>query len=179
MTTSEKIKTAFERNEQALTRQPGLGQKTGKASVHLKHGLCCEVESGPWKFRSDMSEKVGGTATAPSPGIYEAGALASCIAIMAKMWAAKLDVTINDINVEVEFDTDMSMLFGVNDIPCHWKAIRYLVNIESDAPEEDIRKVLDLAHDHSHVRGDLEHEFHVERTIKIVKQKVDTSFSGV
>jgi uncharacterized OsmC-like protein len=179
MTNSEKIKTAFERNEQVLTKQPGLGQKTGKVSVHLKNGLCCEVESGPWKFRSDMSQKVGGTATAPSPGVYEAGALGSCIAIMAKMWAAKLDVTINDINVEVAFDTDMSMLFGVNDIPSHWKAIRYKVHVESNAPEADIRKVLDLAHDHSHVRGDLEHAFHIERTIEIVKQKVDTSLSGV
>lgn len=179
MTNSEKIKTAFERNEQVLTKQPGLGQKTGKVSVHLKNGLCCEVESGPWKFRSDMSQKVGGTATAPSPGVYEAGALGSCIAIMAKMWAAKLDVTINDINVEVAFDTDMSMLFGVNDIPSHWKAIRYKVHVESNAPEADIRKVLDLAHDHSHVRGDLEHAFQIERTIEIVKQKVDTSLSGV
>ena len=174
MTSSEKIKTAFERNEQVLTKQPGLGQKTGKVSVHLKNGLCCEVESGPWKFRSDMSEKVGGTATAPSPGIYEAGALGSCIAIMAKMWAAKLDVTITHIEIEVEFDTDMSMLFGVNDIPSHWKAIRYNVHVESNAPEADIRKVLDLAHNHSHVRGDLEHAFHIERKIKITKQKTDT-----
>ena len=171
MTTSEKIKTAFERNEQALKRQPGLGEKTGKVTINLKDGLCCEVESGPWKFKSDMSEKTGGTASAPSPGIYEAGALGSCIAIMAKMWAAKLDVPINEIKIEVEFDTDMSMLFGVNGAPSHWKAIRYQVNVESDAPEADIHNVLDLAHNHSHVRGDLEHAFHIERKIKIVKPK--------
>lgn len=177
MTTSEKIKTAFERNEHALIRQPGLGYKTGKVKVSSAHGLSCEIDSGSWKFKCDMGEKLGGNETGPSPSAYEAGALGSCIAIMAKLWAAKLGVPINHIEIEVEYDTDMSLLFGVNGAPSHWTAIRYQANVESDAPEEDIRQVLNLAHNHSHVRGDLEYAFHIERKVKIVKKKRGTDYA--
>lgn len=159
----EKIKEAFERNEKVLLKQPLLGKKSGTVKASLKEGLGCHVESGCWKFSSDMPVKVGGEQTAPPPGIYVAGALGSCIAIMAKMWAAKLDIPMKNIEIEVSYEADMSMLFGVNDVPAHWKSISYVATVESNAPEKEIQKVLDLAHKHSHVRGDLEHAFHIER----------------
>jgi uncharacterized OsmC-like protein len=163
MATSKEIKAAFQRNEQLLSRQPALGQKTGKVKVTLEDGLCCRVESGCWKFSSDMPAGAGGAQTAPSPGVYVAGALGSCIATMAKMWAAKLDIPIKSIEIEVSYEADMRMLFGINNIPAHWKRISYAAHVESEAPEEDIQKVLDLAHHYSHVRGDLEHAFRIER----------------
>jgi uncharacterized OsmC-like protein len=163
MATSANIKEAFERNQRALLRQPALGKKYGKVKVSLKDGLCCQVESGCWKFISDMPVNVGGDQTAPAPGLYVAGALGSCIAIMAKMWASKLDIPVKNIEIEVSYESDMSMLFGVNDVPARWKSISYTAYVESNASEEDIQKVLELAHSHSHVRGDLEHAFCIER----------------
>lgn len=159
----KKIKEAFERNEQALLRQPSLGQKSGTVKVRLEKGLRCEVKGVCWQFASDMSVKVGGDQTAPSPGFYVAGALGSCIAIMAKMWASKLDIPIKSIEIDVSYEADMRMLFGVDDIPARWKNISYTARIDSPASEENIQKVLELAHRHSHVRGDLEHAFRIER----------------
>lgn len=167
----EKIKEAFERNEKVLLKQPSLGKKSGTVKVNLSKGVCCHVESGCWKFTSDMPVKVGGEQTAPSPGIYVAGALGSCIAIMAKMWASRLDIPIKSIEIEVYYETDMSMLFGVNDVPAHWKSISYVATVKSNANEKEIQKVLDLAHKYSHVRGDLEHAFHIERAGYILTTK--------
>lgn len=111
------IRTAFEHNEAALKQRPSAGRKTGKVKVCSQDGLACEIESGPWTFSADMPKQVGGGETAPTSGIYEAGALGSCLTIMARMWAAKLDM------------------------PTHWSAIRYRVTVESDAPEADVRRV--------------------------------------
>lgn len=159
----KKIKEAFERNEQALLRQPSLGQKSGTVKVRLDKGLRCEIEGVCWQFASDMPVKVGGDQTAPSPGFYVAGALGSCIAIMAKMWASRLDIPIKSIEIDVFYEVDMSMLFGVNDTPARWKSISYEARVNSPASEKDIQKVLELAHQYSHVRGDLEYAFHIRR----------------
>ncbi len=163
MNSPRQIKAAFERNEQILLRRPALAVKTGTVKASLKEGLCCQVESGCWKFTSDMPVKVGGDQTAPSPGIYVAGALGSCLAIMAKMWAAKLDIPIKSIDIEVSYEADMRMLFGIDHVPARWRNIAYTAHIESEASEKDLQRVLTLAHEHSHVLGDLEHAFLIKR----------------
>lgn len=165
---TEKIKTAFLKNEKLLNEQPRRGQKTGKVKVTSSNGLACDIKSGNWKFKADMPESVGGTASAPTPGTYEAAALGSCLVIMIKIWSAKLDVPIKNIEIEVEFDSDSRVLYAVGNVPARWKAIRYNIKIESRSPEKEIHKVLDLAHQQSHVRGDLEFPFKIERKIKIL-----------
>lgn len=167
MSNPEIIKTAFERNEKALQKQPALGRKTGKVVVHASNGLACEIQCGPFTFRADMPETVGGEKSAPTPGMYEAGALGSCIAIMTKMWGAKLAVPIQSVEVEVEYDADTRFLFDVGNVPSHWAAIRYHISVESTAPEGEVMRVLDKAHQQSHVRGDFEHAHTVKRQVTI------------
>lgn len=161
------IKTAFERNEKALKKQPALGKKTGKVVVESTDGLGCEIESGPFKFRADMPGQVGGEKSAPTPGMYEAGALGSCLSIMTRMWGAKLGVPIHSVTVEVEFDADTRYLFGIDGVPPYWSAIRYHIAVESPAPVAEVMRVVDKAHQQSHVRGDYEHEHLIERKISI------------
>lgn len=47
------------------------------------------------------------------------------------------------------------------------KSLGYNITVESSAPEEDVIRVLDMAHRQSHVRGDFEHAFDVKRTVMI------------
>ncbi|HET6569833.1 MAG TPA: OsmC family protein [Rhodothermales bacterium] len=168
MADTSTIKEAFERNERKLTENPAIGLKTGSASIHLRDGLACDIEVGPWKFTTDMPKNVGGNETGPKPGHLAAGALGSCLAVMVGLFAAKLDVPIDDLTVDVEFDSDARVLFAVGDPPARWRAIRYRITAESTAPEADVRHVLDLAHHWSHVRGDFEHPFTIEREVNIV-----------
>lgn len=173
MANSKTIKRAFERTEKAFKEKPSLAQKTGHVKVSSRDGLTCEVEAGSFKFKADMPKAVGGEESAPTPGMYEAAALGSCITIMAKMWAAKMDVPIDVIQVDVEFDMDKRFLFGIDGVPAHWSAIRYHISVESTATEEEVMRVLDKAHNHSHVRGDFEHPFEIKRKISIIKSSSD------
>ncbi len=90
MTNVDKIRTAFERNVQALTRRPSTGQKTSVTRVRVRDGLKCDIEDGPWKLTADMKKGVGGNEEGPEPGVLGRAALGSCLAIGYVMWAAKL-----------------------------------------------------------------------------------------
>jgi uncharacterized OsmC-like protein len=149
MNESEKIKQAFERSAKALSLKPSLGNGTGVSKTKVKKGLTCEIQEGNWKFLADMPASVGGNAEAPTPGVYGRAALGSCLAIGYMMRAAKWGITVEALEVEVQADYDDGALFGVSDKDPGYLEVRYIVTIETDAPEEDILKWLDEADEHS------------------------------
>jgi len=167
MADQKTIQKAFKRCERALKFFPLLGKKTGGVTVCSRDGLTCEVEAGSWTYNVDMPSQVGGDETAPTPAIYEAGALGSCLTISARMWAAKLEVPIESIKVKVEYDIDTRSMFNIGDVPPYFQNLGYHVTVISSAPESEIMKVLDLAHSQSHVRSDFEHAFDVKRSVTI------------
>ncbi len=63
-----------------------------------------------------MSQTAGGTSVGPSPGVLGRGALGSCLAIGCAMWAARLGVPIDALEVEVEADYDSRGELGVSDV---------------------------------------------------------------
>ena len=144
----EQLKTVLERNAQALQLRPAIGKGTGKTRVRLRQGLTCEIEDGPWKLTAGVSESSGGANAGPDPGTFGRGALGSCLAMNYANWAAKLNVPVEAIEVEVEADYDARGFYGLADVPPGYSEVRYRVKIESDAPEESIRKVLDEADAH-------------------------------
>ena len=147
--TSEKIKTAFQRTVKAISLRPSLGHGTGTSKARIRSGLTCEIEEGPWKLTADMPGQVGGDALGPTPGVYGRAALGSCLAIGYMMYAAKLNVLISQLEVEVQADYDDGALFGVTVVPPGYLEVRYTVTVESEAPEADILRVLDEGDAHS------------------------------
>jgi uncharacterized OsmC-like protein len=149
MTTRERIKTAFERNARALELRPAIGRNTAVTRVRLREGLTCDVEEGPWKLVADMGEKHGGANLGPNPGVYGRTALGSCIAISYATWAAKLGVPITALEVEIQADYDSRGHYGLEDIPPGYREVRYVVNIQSPAPEHVVRHLADTADRHT------------------------------
>ncbi len=145
----QQLKTVLERNERALQLRPAIGKGTGKTRVRLREGLTCEIEDGPWKLTAGASESSGGANNGPDPGTFGRGALGACLAMGYANWAAKLGVPIQAIEVEVEADYDARGYYGIADLPPGYLEVRYRVNIQSDAPEDAICKVLDEADAHS------------------------------
>jgi uncharacterized OsmC-like protein len=142
----EKIKTAFERQSKAVTLRPGMGQGTAVTRVRISDGLTCEIVEGDWKLTADMSVKWGGNDAGPNPGVIGRGALGSCLAMAYMMWAARLGVSVTSLDVEIHAGYDTRGMCGVEDsVPAGYTGIRYVVNIESPAPREDVLRVLDAA----------------------------------
>jgi len=133
----------------ALTLKPALGLGTGKSTARISTGLSCQVKEGEWELNADMPVQVGGLANAPTPGVLGRAALGSCLAIGYMIWAAKLEVPIDNLEVEIQTDWDDGGTFGSSDVKPGYSEVRYYVRVESQAPEEQIMKVLEAGDKHS------------------------------
>ncbi len=150
MIATEQIKTACERSMKALKLKPSLGKGTGISKVRITNGLTCEIEEGKWRFKADMPEGAGGNSEGPTPGVYGRAALGSCLAIGYMMKAAQANIPIRALQVEVQADYDDGAMFGTrHDVPAGYTEVRYIVTVESDAPEDQVRQMLDDADLHS------------------------------
>lgn len=149
MSDSENIKNAFLRTVNVLSARPSFGHGTGRSTTRIRDGLTCESEEGPWKFVTDMPEQVGGHALGPTPGVLGRAALGSCLAMGYAMYAAKLGVLIESLQVEVQADYDDGALFGVSESPPGYLEVRYSVTVVSDATELEILRVINEGDAHS------------------------------
>ncbi|MCG9972786.1 OsmC family protein [Christiangramia crocea] len=149
MKDQDEIKNKFNRTHQALTLKPSLGYGTGISKTRIVNGLFCETREGDWVFNTDMPKQVGGSGTASTPGALGRAALGSCLAIGYMMWASKLDVTIDSLEVEIQADYDDGGLFDTSDSPPGYSEIRYIVRIKSPASREEIENVLNSGDKHS------------------------------
>ncbi len=163
------IRETLERNAKAVSLRPSLGLHTAKTTVRLKPGLECEVEEGPWKLTVGVGESSGGTNAGPTPGVLGRGALGSCLAVGYGMWAARLGVPIDALEVRVEADFDSRGELGVSDtVPPGYSQVRYFVTVSSRAPEADVRRVIDTADKYSPYRDVFARAHDVRRELTIL-----------
>ena len=167
MQNQEVIKTAMDRNVRAVTARPSVGQGTAVTKVHWRHGLTCDVEEGPWKLVVGMTEKYGGDNAGPNPGVYGRTALGACLAIGYAIWAARLNVALHSMDVEVHADYDVRGELAIDDtVRPGYKEMRVVVTIESDAPEADVRAMLEKAERHSSYLDDYRNPVPVHRELR-------------
>ena len=174
MDANEKIKSAFARVSETLTKRPSFGLGTGISRATIKNGLTCEIREGDWILTTDMPEQAGGNATGPTPGVFGRAALGSCLAIGYRMRAAEMNIPVSGIEVEVQADYDDGALFGTtHGVPPGYLEIRYVVTIHSDAPEEMIMLLLDEADKHSPYLDVFSRAQTFKREVRIVSEKLD------
>jgi uncharacterized OsmC-like protein len=142
----ERIREALDRNVKAVTLRPAVGRGTARTRAVLRPGLDCTVTEGPFELRVGMTEKYGGQGGAPNPGVLGRGALASCLAIGYGMWAARLGVPCDAIEVEVQADYDVRGELGVErEVRPGYAAMRYIVTVVSARSEAEVLQLLDTA----------------------------------
>lgn len=149
MTRTERIKTVLDRNAKAVTLRPAAGQGTAVTRITMRDGLTAEVEEGEWKLTVDEPHKMGGDNRGPNPGILGRAALGSCLALGYTMFAAWRGVPITSLSVEVQADYDARGMLCSEDVPAGYTEVRWVVDVESEAPESEVVKLLDEADKHS------------------------------
>ncbi len=166
---AETIRSALERNERAVSLRPSVGRGTATTNVTWRGGLSCEVSEGQWRFAVGMTEKYGGANDGPNPGVYGRAALGACLAIGYAMWAARMNVPLRSLDVEVQADYDVSGELGLDpQVRPGYLAMRYLVTVDSDASQADVLHMLDTADRHSSYLDDFTHPVAVHRTVRFV-----------
>jgi uncharacterized OsmC-like protein len=143
------IRQIVERNIELLALKPSRGHLTRATRARLVTGLRCEIEEGPWKLVVDMPGKAGGEDTAPTPGMLGRGALAGCLTIGIAVWAVRLGVPVDAVQVEVQADFDARGELGMGQVTPGYTEVRYVVSIDSPASKQELDALLALAERHS------------------------------
>ena len=163
-----RIRETLDRKARAVQLRPAVGRNTARTHVRLKPGLACEIEEGPWTLVAGMSDKAGGTNAGPNPGVLGRAALGSCLVMGYAMWAARMGVPLDAVDVEVEADYDSRGELGVaDDVPPGYLQVRYRVTITSPAAEEAVRRVVETADRYSPYRDVFARAHDVRRALQI------------
>lgn len=142
----ERIKEAIERNVKIVMARPSKGRGTAASRATLGAGLTCTVTEGSHTFRVGMPEVYGGPGDLPNPGVLGRAALASCLVLGIGMWAARMDIVLDALTVDVEADYDVRGELGIaNDVPPGYGAMRYTIDARSAAPDARVRAMLEQA----------------------------------
>ena len=157
----ESIRDAIETASGYLREHPDAATGTDAPATAIREeGLRFRVEGPKGALTSDMSESVGGGASAPTPGWLLRAALAACDATLVAMEAARDGIELSDLTVSVESESDFRGVLGV-DGSVHPGPLAVRVRIElaaSDATEDQLREIVRRAEEHSPVRDALVRE---------------------
>ncbi|MEK3721978.1 OsmC family protein [Paenibacillus sp. FSL H8-0034] len=113
---------------------------TFKATAHLQEGVVVKVRSRDFEFIIDEPKSLGGTDTGMNPVEAVLGALGACQSIVARVYAKKFNIRLDDFWVEVEGDLDLDGFFKKSDVRPGYSDIRYNFHIKTDAPKEQVEE---------------------------------------
>jgi uncharacterized OsmC-like protein len=143
MTKLAEIKRALERADKVVTDNPGRGQRTYQNRAVIVHGTLCEIEEKGFRFSTDVGRGLGGSDDSPTPGTFLRTALSGCIAIGIKLWAARKDVPVENIEVTLEADSDARGILGLSDMVAPgFTGLRVSIAVCSPALPEAVEEVI-------------------------------------
>jgi len=117
---------------------------TFKATAHLQEGVVVKVRSRNFEFTIDEPKSLGGTDTGMNPVEAVLGALGACQSIVARVYAKKFDIRLDDFWVEVEGDLDLDGFFKKSDVRPGYSDIRYTFHIKTDATKEQVEPFIEF-----------------------------------
>jgi uncharacterized OsmC-like protein len=171
MSRVQRIKSVSERVVKALSLRPAIGQGTAVTSVRVRPGTTTvDIVDGSWQLVSDADPDQGGEGAGPDPGVLVRSGLGACMAIGYRLWAARMDVELDEIEVTVEADYDARGMYGIGDVAAGWGAVRVRIGIASSAPEERVREVVEAADSHSPILDDMMRALAVGREIHVTRK---------
>ncbi|GIO09747.1 peroxiredoxin [Brevibacillus reuszeri] len=116
--------------------------ETFKATAHLQKGMVVKARSRDFELTIDEPRSLGGTDTAMNPVEVVLSALGACQSIVARAYAGKFDVQLDDFWVEVEGELDTDGFMNKSDVRRGYSDIRYTFHIKTDAPRERVEEFI-------------------------------------
>jgi uncharacterized OsmC-like protein len=143
----ETLRDLYDRKARAVTRRPSFARARARARVRLAaEAMACEVEQAGRVTAVDQPPEDGGAGRDLHPGELMRASLGACLAIGYRLWGARLGVPIGAVELEIVCELDSRGQLGLADgVAVGWQRIAVDVRIFSDAPEADVRRVVETA----------------------------------
>jgi uncharacterized OsmC-like protein len=105
-------------------------------------GSQAAMEAGPFSWRSDLPEPIGGTNQAPSPTALLLSALAGCAVVFIRdTLAPQRGVRVEAVEATAQCEADARGLLGMADAESDLKNIRLDIRIQSPDGEGDVQRL--------------------------------------
>ena len=143
-----------------------MALSTFKAKTFLKENVLVEAETRGHKVVIDEPTNLGGTDKGMNPVELLLSALGACQSIVARTYAKKFGIDLQNFWVELEGDIDIDGFLGKSDVRPGFQTIRYTFHIETTAPQEKIEAYKEYIEAHCPV-GDS-----IANTVNLVSSKV-------
>ena len=108
-------------------------------------GIACRVDTGKALVEAGLHPLAGGTGLQACSGDMLLEALAACAGVTLKAVATALNIKLEGARVHVEGDFDARGTLGVDKTaPVGLRDLRLRFSFDTDAPAEQVQKLLDL-----------------------------------
>jgi len=141
------IKELYDRKARAMARRPVFARGSGHACARLVgKGLTCEVDLEDRTVRVDQPAGEGGAGSAAHPGQLMRASLAACVAMGYRIWAARLEVPLDGVEVALTVDFDARGQAGLaEEVAVGWQHLHMDVVVTTSAAEAEVRRVVETA----------------------------------
>ena len=124
---------------------PAAAVVTLKAEGRIGEGIACRVDTGRALVEAGLHPATGGSGVQACSGDMLLEALVACAGVTLKAVATALQIKISDGTVKAEGDLDFRGTLGVaKDAPVGFREIRLRFDLDTDAAEEQKKKLIEL-----------------------------------
>jgi uncharacterized OsmC-like protein len=142
---AEQLRTMQAPIKERYKNDPSAAVITLRAHGRIGEGIACRVETGKALVEAGLHPATGGSGTQACSGDMLLEALVACAGVTLRAVATAIGVDLKDAKVIAEGDLDFRGTLGVaKDAPVGFRAIRLSFHLESDAPEEQRKKLIEL-----------------------------------
>ena len=125
--------------------EPSTAVVTLRAEGRIGEGIACRVDTGRALVEAGLHPASGGSGLQACSGDMLLEALVACAGVTLKAVATALGLALRDAKVLAEGDLDFRGTLGVaKDAPVGFREIRLAFHIDSDATQEQLRKLIEL-----------------------------------
>jgi uncharacterized OsmC-like protein len=126
-------------------KDPAAAVVTLRAQGRIGEGIACRVDTGRALIEAGLHPATGGTGLQACSGDMLLEALVACAGVTLRAVATAIGVDLKDAKLVAEGDLDFRGTLGVaKDAPVGFREIRVKFDLDSDASDEQLKKLIEL-----------------------------------
>jgi len=143
--TPEQLKAMQAPIKDRYKKDPAAAVITLRAQGRIGEGIACRVDTGKALVEAGLHPATGGSGLQACSGDMLLEALVACAGVTLRAVATALGIGLRNAKLTAEGDLDFRGTLGVaRDAPVGFREIRLKFDLDSDASEEQLSKLLEL-----------------------------------
>ena len=142
---AEELKALQAPIKERYKKDPEAAVITLRAQGRIGEGIACRVDTGKALIEAGLHPATGGSGLQACSGDMLLEALVACAGVTLRAVATALAIPVRDARLTAEGDLDFRGTLGVaKDAPVGFREIRLKFELESDASQDQLKKLLEL-----------------------------------